>query len=292
MLKLYSKIKVNIKCILSRFIVLVSVVFSLLSGLQVFWGWDTIGVSENKHKLYILFALLVICFIIAIISGLFFSNKKIIYSKDDVSIIAEYGDLMKIAFPKKKKDERIVVIAVNRCFDTDVNDIIIDEKSVHGQFIKKYTGDSSDKKNKLEEDTEKSLKESGYSFDQLTDSEKKYGKKKRYPLGSVASIKGENGVTFFLLALTEFDVNCKAHCDKHQYVECILKLFEFYDIHGQGKDLYLYPMGTKMARTGFSRAESLEAISLLTKVSKEHLKSKTSIIVDKKCKNEISLMNL
>ena len=111
-------------------------------------------------------------------------------------------------------------------------------------------------------------------------------------LGSIARIRGRNGVTFFLLALTEFDKDCKAHCDKHQYVECLLKLFEYYDAHGQGMNLYLYPMGTNMARTGLSKKEALEAVIMLTKISKEHLKSKTTIIVDKRCKNEISINDI
>ena len=80
--------------------------------------------------------------------------------------------------------------------------------------------------------------------------------------------------------------------DKHQYFDCILKLFEYYDKHGQGKELYLYPMGTAMSRTGLSKKEALESIVLLTQISKNYLKCKTTIIVDKKCKNEISITDL
>ena len=127
---------------------------------------------------------------------------------------------------------------------------------------------------------------------QLERSNKRYGNLDRYPLGSIARINGENGVTFFLLALTEFDKECKAQCNKHQYVECMLKLFEYYDSHGQGMELYLYPMGAGMARTGLSKKEALEATVMLTKLSKEHLKSKTTIVVDKRCKNEISITDL
>ena len=47
-----------------------------------------------------------------------------------------------------------------------------------------------------------------------------------------------------------------------------------------------------MARTGLSKKEALEAIVMLTKLSKEHLKSKTTIVVDKRCKNEISITDL
>lgn len=47
-----------------------------------------------------------------------------------------------------------------------------------------------------------------------------------------------------------------------------------------------------MARTGLGKKEALETLIMLTKISKEYLKSKTTIIVDKRNKNEISIMDL
>ena len=72
----------------------------------------------------------------------------------------------------------------------------------------------------------------------------------------------------------------------------MLKLFEYYDKHGQGKELYLYPMGTAMSRTGMTQEEALQSIVLLTKISKNYLKTKTTIVVDEKRKNELSITNL
>ena len=232
-----------------------------------------------------------ICAIISIVWGMVFANKITIYSKDDVEIEVRYGDLMKIAFPMKKKKDKIVVIAVNCCFDTVVNQDLIFEGSVHGHFLKRYVHNESEKAG-LEANIKKSLSDFGYKPVRLKRSDKRYGNLDRYPLGSIARINGENRVTFFLLALTEFDKDCKAHCNKHQYVECMLKLFEYYDSHGQGMEMFLYPMGTGMARTGLSKKEALEATLMLTELSKEHLKSKTTIVVDKRCKNEISITDL
>lgn len=286
-----SRIKNNIKYIFNQFTLIVSIVFEVISGIQLFIGWESIGINNIKYKITALLAILVICGFFSLILGMFFSNKRTIYSKDEVEIEVKYGDLMEIAFPKKMRENRIVVIAVNCCFDMIVNQDLIRENSVHGQFIKKYAHDDielSDLKTMIE----KSLNEFDYNFIQLDRSDKRYGNLKRYPLGSIARIIGRNGVTFFLLALTEFDKDCKAHCDKHQYIECLLKLFEYYDAHGQGMNLYLYPMGTNMARTGLSKKEALEAVIMITKISKEHLKSKTTIIVDKRCKNEISINDI
>ena len=286
-----NRIKNNLHFIFNRFTFVVSIVFALLSGIQMFIDWDNIGIDDIKNKIAVLLGILMICAIISIVWGMVFANKIAIYSKDDVEIEVRYGDLMKIAFPKKKKNDKIVVIAVNRCFDMVVSQDLIYEGSVHGQFTKRYVRNESEMAG-LEANIKKSLSDFGYKPVRLKRSDKRYGNLDRYPLGSIARINGENGVTFFLLALTEFDKDCKAHCNKHQYVECMLKLFEYYDSHGQGMEMFLYPMGTGMARTGLSKKETLEATLMLTELSKEHLKSKTTIVVDKRCKNEISITDL
>lgn len=271
-----NRIKNNLHFIFNRFTFVVSIVFALLSGIQMFIDWDNIGIDDIKNKIAVLLGILMICAIISIVWGMVFANKIAIYSKDDVEIEVRYGDLMKIAFPKKKKNDKIVVIAVNRCFDMVVSQDLIYEGSVHGQFIKRYVHNESERAG-LEANIKKSLSDFGYKPVRLKRSDKRYGNLDRYPLGSIARINGENGVTFFLLALTEFDKDCKAHCNKHQYVECMLKPFEYYDSHGQGMEMFLYPMGTGMARTGLSKKETLEATLMLTELSKEHLKSKTTI---------------
>ncbi len=286
-----SRIKNNIKYIISRFTLIVSIVFGLIAGIQIFIDWDNIGVDNTKNKIAILIVVLALCGIISLIWGIFLSNNRIIYSKDEVEIEVRYGDLMKIAFPKKNKTKRIVVIAVNRCFDMVVDKDLIRDNTVHGQFLSRYVHNDTERAD-LEFEIKKSLAEYDYEPILLDRSNKRYGNLERYPLGSIARINGENNITFFLLALTEFDKNCNAQCNKHQYVECLLNLFEYYDSHGQGMELYLYPMGTSMARTGLSKKESLDATITLTKISKEHLKAKTTIIVDKRCKNEISITDI
>ena len=288
-----SKVIINLKHILSKLTIVFSVVFGLVSVLLSFLGWNFWGIDDNntKCKIAILAAIIVICCAVALIWGLFSSKKQTLYSEDNVSIVVKYDDLMDIAFPKKPQPERIVVIAVNCCYDTIVNEDIIHTGSVHGQFLNKYI-DSEKKRHILDAEIEKSLTEFGYNYKEITENDKREGKRKRYPLGSIARIKGNNGVTFFLLALTQFDVNCNAHCDKHQYFDCILKLFEYYDKHGQGKELYLYPMGTAMSRTGLHKKEALQSIVLLTKISRCFLKAKTTIVVDEKCKNKLSITEL
>lgn len=286
-----TRIKNNTKYIFSRFTVISSLLFGIISIIQMFVGWDIIGIKEElKYRIFIFIICLVVCIMVALIWGLFFANEKKILIEDEVEIVVKYGDLLKVAFPKKHKTEKVIVIAVNRCFDTVISEDLVKADSVHGQFLQKFIKNDSDRL-QLDREIDASLHEFNIPYEVISRSDKRYGKLKRYPLGSVARIKGEKGVTFFLLALTTFDENCVAHCTKYEFVDCIFKLYEYYDAHGQGNELYLYPMGTKMARTGFTKKEALDTIITLTKISKEYLKSKTTIVVDRRNKNEISIMD-
>lgn len=287
------RIKNNAKFIFTRFTVVASMVFGVISIVQMFVDWDILGekFDDTKCKIAILCLILVSCVVIALIWGILGSNSKSVLLEDEVHIVVKYGNLLKIAFPRKNRGKKIVVIAVNRCFDTIVSQDLIKDDSMHGQFLQLYATDDSARQ-RLDDEIDASLQEFGIPFEKINRSDKRYGKLKRYPLGSVARIDGKNGITFFLMALTSFDRDCVAHCNRHEYVDCLLKLFEYYDAHGQGRDLYLYPMGTKMARTGLSKKEALDATVTLTKISKTYLKSKTTIIVDERNKNEISIMDL
>lgn len=268
-------------------------VFGAVSIILLFIDWSAFGLTDGdtKMKIYIMLGILLGCAIVALIWGICFSNSNTIFSIDDVKIIVKYGDMLKIAFPKKSKEEKIVVLAVNSCFDTIVSQDLIKSDSMHGQFLQRFIKQEKDRQ-RLDAEIERSLKEFDVEYKTLQRSDKRYGKLKRYPIGSVARVNGENGVTFFLLAVSNFDIDCKACCDKYQLVQCLLSLFEYYDSHGQGKDLYIYPMGTGMSRTGLTKKDSLELITTLTKISKDKLKSKTTIIVDKRNKNDIAISNI
>lgn len=200
------RIKNNAKYIFTRFTIIASMIFGLISIMQMFVDWDVLGEKGNntKCKIIIFCLILVSCIVIALIWGVFFSNSRSILVEDEVHIVVKYGDLLKIAFPKKYSGEKIVVIAVNRCFDTIVDQDLIKADSMHGQFLRRFVADDAARQ-RLDDAIDSSLQEFEIPYETINRSDKRYGKLKRYPLGSVARINGENGITFFLLALTTLD---------------------------------------------------------------------------------------
>ena len=78
------RIKNNAKYIFTCFTVISSIVFGLLSILQMFVNWDIFGVEndDTKCKITIFCIILVGCMVLALIQFIFFSNSKSIFLKD------------------------------------------------------------------------------------------------------------------------------------------------------------------------------------------------------------------
>ena len=64
-------------------------------------------------------------------------------------------------------------------------------------------------------------------------------------------LKGRIMLNFILLALSEFDENNKAQSSKDEVIKSLRSLLEFYDVNGQGYQMYITLMGTGRSRAGF-----------------------------------------
>ena len=98
------RIKNNAKYIFTRFTIIASMIFGLISIMQMFVDWDVLGVKGNdtKCKIIIFCLILVGCIVIALIWGIFFSNSRSVLVEDEVHIVVKYGDLLKIEKVKSK----------------------------------------------------------------------------------------------------------------------------------------------------------------------------------------------
>jgi hypothetical protein len=145
---------------------------------------------------------------------------------NNVKISIKFGDIF--------EEKSIIVIPVNDCFDTIVDDDLISSKSVHGQFIKRYFSDNLILLDNL---IDEELKNLNY---QLIN--KNLGKNKKYPIGTVISID-YNKTTFVLVALSEMNANYKCSCSPLQYMEVISKLLGYLHQHSNAKIVSLPVIG-------------------------------------------------
>ena len=123
----------------------------------------------------------------------------------------------------------------------------------------------------------------------MTNHEKKLGKLKRYPLGTIAEIKGSNNTIFYLTALTWLDENLKAHCDRYEYFRCLQCLIDHYDTYGHIAPIYIPTMGCGLARVDLNLCEAVEAMLTIWKINSEKMQGDVNIIVYEKQKNVLSI---
>lgn len=281
-------IKINLKYIGNLGVKIAGSLFSLLTLWLTFVSWDDMGITSKCSRLLILIAIILASAIIAV-AAWFLKRSALVWEQGTGKIKATYGDIIKIGFPKKGKGEKIVVIPVNNCFDTIVGDGIVSAKTIHGQWIKNMNnhGVSTAALDKL---IDQAIIEQGLQPTKVyTPKEKPKGKLVCFPIGTVLSIAGVNGLTYYLLALSEFDENLNAQCSKEDFAGCIQSLISFYDRNGQGNPAYLPLMGTGLSRVNISQSESLNTIINMLRLNRDKIHGELDVVVYSKAKNMVSI---
>lgn len=283
-------LKNNLKHICDLGAKIAGILFSIITLLLTFVSWDDLGITKKCDRLLVLTIVVIMSIIFALIFMLL-KRSNVLWEQGNKKIKIFYGDILKIAFPKKDRGKKIVVIPVNTCFDTVVGHGLVSENTIHGKWIKgmKKKGASIAK---LDKEIAQNINEQGLKpLGEYSASQKPKGKKSWFPQGTVLSIKGELGLTYYLLALSEFDDNLNAQCSKEEFVGCIQSLIAFYDKNGQGSPIYLPLMGTGLSRVNISPEESLNTLVNMFKLNRDKLHGEVNVVIFNKQSNEVSIHN-
>lgn len=153
------------------------------------------------------------------------------------------------------------VIAFNEYFDTLVNDSLISETSINGQYIKKIATDVSELDAVIDNDPH--IPDNAIGLNEG----RKMGKKMKYRLGTIC--KNQD---YFLLAFSHFDENNRAILTLQQYTACLMKMWSEIDILYGGQTVSISLLGSGITRfkdhIEMSDQELLEIIIWTLKISK------------------------
>ncbi|EWC93460.1 hypothetical protein HMPREF1492_0872 [Atopobium sp. BS2] len=210
-----------------------------------------------------------------------YANKmtkiKLNIDGSDVHVIS--GDLF--------KQEGLKVVPFNEYFDTTVDNVIIAERSLNGQYIKNYRKNISTLDNTIKENQhlQKHIKESNI---------KRNGKAIKYTLGSSILID-----EYVLVAFSKFDKDNKAYLTIHDYLQ-FLECFwnEINRIYAQRPvSVPIFGSGITRFKGGFKDIDDNELLNIMIwtfKLSKIKFKypAKLSIIIDEKKINKINILKL
>lgn len=259
-------IKKSIHIFFSRLWINKSAIFKLActyTGVVfTFWGFVSLfeplnGVFQDDAsfvcKLLIGILVLLAVFIISAIAvcwKVLHSNEVCLgESSTRNSVYVKYGDMYSPDIVEKGYNgKRAIVVSVNRCFDTIVDDHLVSHNTQHGQVFQKlydsqkFTPDSLNRtiSDILRRDT---------AYEDLTVEIKPEGNRKRYNVGTTVNLQIDDNLSYYLLGLSYFDEHLNAQTSKADFALAVQKLIEFCNQNAQGYPVILPLLGSGLSRT-------------------------------------------
>ena len=292
-----KKIIANFTFILSMSIKLTSICFALIGFVGLFVplqecfqyqiGWVRKLICGCGLVLFIW----LLAFLISILYVLIKRRYKLFDVNAGHAVYVQYGDVFASEEIKSKDKRRNIVIPVNRCFDTIINDDLISSNTVHGKFMRRLYEDNRYTPESLNHDIQKWLKSKNVSYKMLRREDKRSGNLKRYEVGAVSEVKvGE--VNYFLLGLTSFDSDLHAHTADEEYVLALMRLIIYTNKRSQGNPLILPLIGAGAADTKKSERDILEYLVKLLKMNRNLINCDIHIVVRSTAKNRVAVTGL
>lgn len=240
----------------------------------------------------VLFAVFFISLIFA--SWIMFHSNEVCLGKSSTknSVYVKYGDMYSPDIIEKDyKGKRAIVVPVNRCFDTIVDDHLISHKTQHGQVFQSlyddqtFTSDSLNGKicDILRRDT---------AYIDLTIEEKPEGNLKRYDAGTTVNLQIDDNLSYYLLGLSYFDGHLNAHTSKADYVLAVQKIIEFCNQNAQGYPVVFPLLGSGLSRTNVGLNNILYYLVDAFAINKDIINNDFYIVVWKGDKDKVAIKEL
>ena len=215
---------------------------------------------------------------------------KVLSANNGHALYLQYGDIFNANEVIEPSKLRNIVIPVNRCFDTHVDNHIVSEQTLHGIVFRKLYISGKYTEETLGLSIEKLLKK--IEYENLPEQEKPEGKRKRYPVGTVIDLPGNENEHYFLWALSTFDRNLKAHTSMQEYALAVQRLIESCNTESEGFSIVLPLVGTGLSRTKKNQQDVLQYLINAFRLNKDEINCDIHIVVHEDVKNEIAIMNI
>lgn len=185
------------------------------------------------------------CFVAVSIHMTRKNRFKILSANNGHALYLQYGNIFDANEAIDSSQRRNIVVPVNRCFDTCVDDHIVSSQTVHGIAFSNLYASGKYTEESLSTLIEKLLKNTEY--ESLPEKEKPAENRKRYSVGTVVDLPGCKNEHYFLWALSTFDNNLKAHTSMQEYALAVQKLIESCNTESEG-----FPVVIPLVGTGLS----------------------------------------
>lgn len=291
-----KRLLANIKYVLKKSCEWTIAVFAFLGLIGTFAPLSDLLADDLELWKRIVFSIAVLCviwLITFIISAIIisFKRKYLALEVNNHCVYVQYGDIFSPNETCGETPRRNIVIPVNRCFDTLVDDDLISSNTLHGKAIKRIISRGVSQE-KLNSAIQSNLKKQGLLSETILRTQKRSGNLERYPVGSVAEIQETNECTFFLLGLTSFDDKLTASVSVEDYVVALTKALKFCNYRSQQYPVLMPLIGGGLSRTGKSERDILEYLIKLIKLNKDLIQFDLHIIVRENGRDTVPISDL
>jgi hypothetical protein len=216
-------------------------------------------------------------------------KKKVVEGKNGKAVYVIYGDIFDPKIIDSQK--RYIAFAVNRCFDTIVDDNLVGANTVHGMAFNRLYNQGKYTSVTLNTALQAAIKGTP-TYKMLTIAQKPSGNLKRYEVGTYANLQIDDRLNYLLVGLSYFDTNLNAHVSKQEYVLCTQKMIEYFDMEAQGYPVLMPIIGAGRSRTDLQEREALEYLISAFKVNQNKITSDIYIVVYESAKNRVAIADL
>lgn len=200
--------------------------------------------KKDRHSYYGLIILVVLALLYVLSTRRPLSRISYKIPQKDFAIEVMIGDLFKV--PGE------VIISTSSTFDTNMSSGLIAVTSLQGQLATNYfNGQTIEIDRQIEE---------SISGEQFTINDKRPGKKKQYPIGTVARVSAL-GKNFYLVAMSHMDENRNASSDLKMIDKALEKLWVNLASKAEIGDIVMPLMGTGRGRVAYPRKKMIERIA-------------------------------
>lgn len=291
----FHRIKLNALYIAKRASAYTASIYALAGLLSIFVSFEGIFKPEAifLYKLLIasvvLIGVWILCAIFtAIVIGCT-NKKKVVEGHNGKSVYVLYGDLFDGTIVNDSK--RYIAFAVNRCFDTIVDDRLITSTSIHGMAFKSLYEQGLFTLETLDDAIQTAITPDASHVD-ISQTDKTEGNLMRYEAGTYANVEISDKENYLLVGLSYIDSNLNAQTPLLDYVISVQKMIESFDKESQGFPVLLPIIGTGRSRTNLNEREALEYMIEAFKINQNRINSDIYIVVYESAKNRVAIADL
>lgn len=284
---------INSKPIFRNTVRIAGTLYSVATVILAFTSWDDLGITDLNERLLILLKIGVASFFIGLTYTILLQRSRRLWRCGNRSIAVRYQHMLKLAFSRIRTGETIMVIPVNTGFDTIVDqdptqkDPLVSPESLHGQWIMQMNRDGI-----TVEELDRRIKEYlDANYPGATEIVmKERGNQFSYPYGTTVVLH-HRSTTFLLLAISKFDEHNVADSNLTEYRKCLKSIIKHCHNKGQGYDLYVPLMGTKLSGLNLSHKEALEMITSALIFYNDMLRGRVNVVIYPGDRDEVTIFD-